>query len=245
MEYECIDPELGKELWRLDDPGTAPEQRRILLRHCHHCSACASVRALAETLDQAAQDGALNRLTPPRRPARWSPWATPFGGLAVAASLALIMLLPPSADTMRAPTRAAMPQAEIIRPVTDEVVATSRPTIRWTPLERAREYHVVVTTEAGNELWRTRTEATEARPGRDDGIDAPGRYRIWIEPVPKTLAATGSFGGSFVRGSIWEAARWRMAHAAMWVVSLGVLGLILLSWGVAMALQNRGREAAA
>lgn len=239
MNHECIDPDLGQDIWRLDDPSTTPELRQVLLRHCHHCSACASTRALDEALKRAVRSGAVDLAGPRRRRHRGALWSMSLGGTALAASLALVILLPPS--TAQAPTRAALPPVRVIRPVTDEVIATSQPTIRWTALEQARAYDVIVTTEAGEERWRTRTEATEVRLPDGSGIDGPGRYRIWIEPIPSHLAASGSFGSSFIRGDAWGAGRYRLRHAAGWVVALGGLGIALLAWGTVMLVSDRRR----
>lgn len=239
MNHECIDPDLGQDLWRLDDPSTAPELRQALLRHCHHCSACASTRALADLLDRAVKSGVVDLAGPRRHGQRRAQWSLSLGGAALAASLALVLLLPPPAE--QAPTRAALPPVRVIRPVTDEVIATPRPTISWTALERARAYEVTVTTEAGEERWRTRTEATEVRLPAGSDIDAHGRYRIWIEPVPSHLTPSGRFGSSFIRGDAWDAGRYRLKHAAGWVVALGGLGIALLAWGAVMVASDRRR----
>jgi len=245
MNYECIDPDLGQDIWRLDDPVTAPELKQVLLRHCHHCSACASTRAVSQAVDQAVQAGIVGG-TPPKRTLRAgrSQWSVGIGGLAMAASIALIVMLPPRDFSREAVTRSSGGSPAILSPVTDEVIASSQPTIRWSPLDRARSYDVAVTTEAGVTIWSTSTASTSVRVPAESALGAPGRYRVMIEPVPSHLVPGRVFGSSFVLGNRRSAAVDRIQRSRVWVRLVGILGLGTAMAGLITMEKSRRRRSA-
>ncbi len=236
--YECIDLDLGRELWRLDDPDTDPELRETLRRHAHYCHACRILLALDAEIESAVRDGALPVPSLPAARPAWPRLVLGSGAFALAASLALIALLPTQGTLGKLTTREQGAPA-IVRPVADEVIASGRPTISWSPVPGARAYEVSVRSVDGDYAWSGRSETTSIRIPRDDALPRDRRFRVAVVPVPPRTGPEGGMDSSFRRSSWLTAGSYRVTHARGSVQSLGIVGLLAIIAGMGGALRRR------
>jgi hypothetical protein len=96
--YACLDPSLGGELWRLDDPATDPVRRRRLSVHLGFCASCRQQRAVETVVEEALRSGELRLGGGPGRHVRRLRVAAGIGGAALALGLATVFFLPPGAS---------------------------------------------------------------------------------------------------------------------------------------------------
>jgi hypothetical protein len=152
----CLDPRLGADLWRLDDPATAAATRQRLDHHLAHCHSCRQQRHVEAAVLGGLRDGRF-RLN----------WATRWrlhiyrgiataGAIALGVGLLLLFVLPPRTPLVQR----TVPR--ILRPVPGEVVLGSRARLVWSAIPGATGYEVIVRDAAGEVVWRTRTDKTRA-----------------------------------------------------------------------------------
>ncbi len=243
--YECVQPELGDELWRLDDPDTDPRLREWLVRHRAVCDACRLTRAIGNRLQGEVAtgsvvigtdgDGAGMRRPSWRRPAHW----IRAGGLALAASLVLVFVLPPSTTGLDLLFRTSVEQSGILRPVEDERLVTDTPRIAWLPVAGASEYRVTIRQVDGRYRWQDVVTVPElVVPGEAD-LPAGARLRAIVEPVPDDLLPPGELSVTFRRTGYPRFAIYRLAAAPVPVKALLSLGLILVIFGLGRVLHHR------
>ena len=241
FEFECIDAELGDQLWRRDDPDCPAELRRRLDLHHAHCAACRLQVAVQERTAAGLRDGRLKLAAPAS--GRLPVWLGTFGGTALAAGLALVLLLPPRAPHEDLVLRGAadgMPAIE--RPVPGEVVRGGRPTLRWTPLDGASRYEVQVTMAEGDYSWSASTDQAEARVPAGMDLPRDARFRVSVAPVPAHLAPDGAMRTSFRTGDTAAWLGYRLRRGATPGRAAGLVGALslLLAVGVAVVRQRSG-----
>lgn len=236
--YECVDPELGDELWQLDDPGSDAALRGRLEAHLSVCAGCRLLRAAEARTREGLREGRLV-LHDDARPRRL-PWTLGGGGaLALAACLALVLLGPPRAPGDDLRLRADGDRPAITRPVSEEVVLGERPHVAWTPVEGATAYRVTLCSVDGAHEWAHETDASSLRVPEDAGLASSARYRILLETVPAHLAG-GGVRSSFRTGTLGEFLRYRFGAAPLWVLLLGAFGAGLGGLGIASGSLRRG-----
>lgn len=235
-EYECVDPALGAELWRLADPSCPEELRGRLETHVAFCADCrlqlaVDRKAVAILQDESSVDipvvAGLERTR-----GRLSGWSAGLGATALAAGLALLILLPP-----RAPHESLTLRGDdgpvIERPVADEVVRGRTPALRWTALTGATRYDVRIEAVAGNYRWSTQTETPSASVPQDRELPPQTRFRISVSPIPAHVAPDGALRSSFRTGGTGAWLAHRLRHGAAAGRVLGGVGLLGLLAGVA------------
>jgi hypothetical protein len=224
--YECVDPDVGEEMWRLGAPALDAALRRRLETHLTVCDACRLRRAVERRVAEGLSDGTLS--LPARRRGPRAARAVAWGGaLAAAAGLALMMILPPRArDGDRLVRGPGDPQFR--RPVEGEVVRGGRPTLSWAAIEGATAYRIVVDEVGGDHAWRGETAGLSIDVPAAVELPASRDYRAFLEPVPADLAQPGGVSVSFRTGDTLEFLVYRLA-ASPWVarafVLAGLLGL--------------------
>lgn len=233
--YTCVDPPVGEQLWRLEAPDLDPAFRMQLEAHLEACAACRQLRALAAATGRLAQRGALGEPRP-----GWRPQSARLmrgrlrriAGLALAASLAGALMLPP-----RSVERGWLARGEdvdrFLRPAEGEVLATRHPHLRWTPIAGASGYRVEIRDPAGLSVWTGESEGAHLRlPGA--AALAGGRdYRAILITRPADLLPPGKVSVSFRIDSPWRMAwhRLRWAHPLLQAAGAASLAAaLLLSW---------------
>ncbi len=238
-QHECIEPGLGEQIWRVDDPTTSPGLRSEIELHLRHCAACRLRSSLERDVADGLRDGRLSVSAPTAIRPSWARWTTGAGAAALAACLALIFLLPPRGAVDDMLLRGADDVA-VTAPRPDEVVLDRTPAIRWTALERANSYRVTVRDVDGDYAWTGETTDTELSIPDSDPLPSSARLRIEVVPTPAVAAPDGGLRSSFRSGSMGEFLGFR-AERSHPGVKLGALlgGLALLIGGIA-AIRQRG-----
>jgi len=231
-QHECIDPDLGREIWRLDDSTTDSAMAERLRTHVTFCAACRQERALAQALPRALQ--ADLRPVRTRRKAI-ATWISSSGGLLVAASLALLILLPPQAPESGSVRRASGHSPSIIRPVSDEMVAAGQPTISWEAVTDARAYNVTLRSENGDVAWQGEVAETSLNVP----LPAGGRFSVAVEPIPAYLADHSRLRTTFRTGQWHDVLGYRLMAGPAVGRILGLAGLIALASGLAATFWRR------
>lgn len=238
-DYECIDPDLGSELWRLEDPDCEPGLKERLVTHVAFCADCRLRLQVHQEVVDGLRGGKLELPQGRRSNLQLTRGFSTMGLTALAASLALAFLMPPQSPDARIITRAAeLPGIE--RPVPDEAVQSAQPSIRWTPVENVTTYKVTVRGVENDYSWTGETKETELRIPADKSLPADTRFRVSLETVPADLSPQGGWRSSFSRVSTLDFIGYRLKSAqptARWSAWAGLFGL-----GAAAALALKGRR---
>ncbi len=231
-EHECIDPGLGEQLWRLDDPATGAALRRRLQTHVRFCDACREERQFAEMVAADVASGAVSLSGGRARSPRAGPWLLGGGALAMAAALLVILIATPRAPEPLLRGEPARPR--ILQPVPDQVVLGGTPDLAWSAMPGAREYVVTVTAVGGGSRWTARTETPGVAIPDGAALAVGQRYRIAVVPVPADVGPRGGLRGSFHTGGVLAVARDRLARAPAAILALGALGLLAMVGGAVL-----------
>ena len=167
-----------------------PARREALADHATRCAECALVQRGLGMLarDAAAFDPGVPRAVAPRAtavPARWV-----YGGLAAAAAVVLVLLLPgrpgpqpgppPSLDPVRSAPRAAPVALTPSGPLTEAPRA-----FRWQAIPDARRYRVELSSAEGDRLWTSPPLQGDTTPWPTDVPAAPGVYHWLVVALPE------------------------------------------------------------
>lgn len=236
-DYECIDPGLGEQIWRIDDPATPPDLSRRLVAHVRHCADCRLHLALTRDLAAGLRDGTLAAEVAAGSPA-WARWTGGLGGLALAACLALVFLLPPAPAGEDRLLRGADAPA-VTAPVPDAVILDRTPVVRWTPVERATRYRVSVREVGGDFAWSAETSGNEIAVPAAATLPRAARLRVDVEPVPAHLVRGGRLQSSFRTGGWNEFLGFRLQAAPAGLLVGAIAGLAGLLAGGLGVLRHR------
>lgn len=231
-DFECIDPGLGAQIWRLDDPTTAPGLRDRLDLHVRHCADCRLALAVAREAGEGLRAGRLV-VAGPLLPA-WIRWTGGLGAGALAACLALVFLLPPR-PAGDSPLLRGTGAPAVTSPAPDTVIRDRTPEIRWTPLEHAVRYRITVREVGGDYAWQG--ESVTPAFALPSGADLPvsSRFRVDVEPVPAHAAPGGRLQSSFRTGSWGEFVDFRLGAAPPALLAgalAGLAGLLAGAYGL-------------
>jgi len=236
--YECLDPTLGAELWRLADPDCPDELRSRLETHVKFCADCRLKLAVEHGTATGLRDGSLDLTLGANWRSRPAVWTTGLGAAALAAGLALLILMPPRAPHEQLTLRGD-DGPTIERPVADEVVLDRQPTVRWTALAGATRYDLRVEAVEGDYRWSVSTDNPEATIPREHSLPAATRFRVRVEPVPAHLAPDGALRSSFRTGSLGAWFGHRLSHGVDAGRALGGVGLAAFMAGLVVLLRSR------
>lgn len=236
----CLDPDLGRQLWQLQDPQCPADLRVRLETHVAFCADCRLQLAVERDAVAGLHDGTLVLATSDRKRSFWAVWSAGIGTAALAASLALFAILPPSAPHERLVLRGDDGPV-IERPVADEIVLGKRPTVRWTPLPGASRYEVQVEAVDGSYRWTASTDQPAAAVPATQPLPAATRFRVRVDPVPAHLAPAGAMRSSFRTGGLGAWLVHRARYGAGSGRALGVFGLASLAAGaLGLSVLRRG-----
>ena len=221
--YDCIDPEVGERIWRLDLPELPDEERRGLDAHVLACHACRLQREIGEQVRWMVRDGSLQASTPVRR----SPWLERIAAVAVAAALTGVLMLPPRPLGDVAVVRGS-DAARFERPVEGEVVRPESVRLSWTPVAGAARYVVRIDALDDSQSWQGVVEEPTLKPPAGAGL-APGTaYRALLSTQPADLLPPGRTSVTFRTGTALQVALHRLRYARLELQALGFGGLALL-----------------
>jgi len=233
-QYECVEPELGELLWRRLDPGLEPDLRSRLQDHLSICDACRLTLLVEGRIEGGLRAGewALEggRSVRPATGSRTRKSTVFAGGLALAASLVLMLILPPAARAPLGVVRGDTAGMGFVRPVESEVLVTSRPDFRWTPIAGATAYRIEVSQVDGPWFWSGRTGRAELRLPAESALPPRGSFRAMVQTIPADLSGLADVTVSFRRGAFGAFLSYRAAASPLWVKFLACGGLALLTW---------------
>jgi len=233
-DYECVEPELGDQMALLVRADLDPRLAALLRSHLAICDACRLGRAVEQRLPQAlASAPRARRLVPRWRGGTW-------GGVALAAGLALMMLLPPRPDGDDLLPRGVEEGVRLLRPVEGEVVVAGHPRIRWSPADDATGYRVRVEAMDGSWRWDETVDGATASTRVTTPLPAGSEFRIYLEPTPADLAPPGGVAVACRSGSALEVAGYRLGAAPLPAQLLAAAGaLVWLAAGYGRWIRRR------
>jgi hypothetical protein len=230
--FECVEPALGDQLGLLPDPDLAPDVRKQLNDHLAICDSCRLELAIEQRVAAGLADGLLTLDTAgathrsPRRP-RFLAWG---GGVAMAASLALMFLLPPTPSGPEVLRRSGDEEPRFVRPVEGELVGTATPELKWTAIDGATAYRLQISKIGGEAVWSARVKTTSVRVPESLPLTGPASYRAILEPVPADLAGFADVNVTFRRDGTAPFLAYRLQAAPVITRWLGAAGLA--AWGL-------------
>jgi hypothetical protein len=230
--YECIEPRVGDQLWRLEAPGTDATLRSQLEAHVAVCQACRLLLDLDAKSRELSRSGALGRDgsgTPSWLSLRR--WLRPpvLAAAALAAATLAALIMPP-----RPVDRGGLARGEdvvrFLRPVEGEVVTPGQRTLSWTPVDGATRYRVELRDGLGKRVWSGESAGTSVSLPGSVPLDAGTRYRALLGTQPTDLLPPGGTSVAFRVGSPWRAAlhRLRWASPILQGVSIVAAGLLIV-----------------
>ncbi len=241
---ECVQPELGDQLWRLDDVDADPDLKLRLERHLSVCDDCRLQRAVHGRLGELAEAGEIVIDVEAEEPKRlWSHGSDrllmSYGGLALAASLALTMLIPPTLSQMPGESRGETPESVFLRPIEGEVTADDTPRLSWRSIEGATAYRLEISQIDGDYLWQGRTTTTSLRVSSETPLPDHGHFRVLLETVPSDLSPLGGISVAFRRAHQASVLVYRARVAPLLVQLLGGLGMVSLLSSIPFMVRRR------
>jgi hypothetical protein len=244
--YECVEPAIGRELWRGAAPGATETERNLRSEHLRICDACRLAAAVERDVASGLVDGSL--MLPLRAPAgrRKRPHRKALvPALAAAATsmaaigLLLVMVLPPLPLHEAGRDRSGADEG-FLRPVEGEMISGRSPVFRWRPVPGARSYGLRVEEVGGDVVWEGATETPRIALPPEAALVQGREYRAHLETVPRDLVASGALAVRFRTGSPAAVIRYR-AQAAPWPARLLVLlGLLAGLAAATVRLRDRG-----
>ncbi len=240
FEYECIDRELGSNLWRLDSDDTAPELRKRLETHVSFCADCRIRRRINAEMSTGLNKGHL-QLPPKAGLNLFSRSVTATGFLALAASVLFMFMLPPVPAHQKMVVRGDDNIKTIISPIPDEVLLNHNPTISWQFLPEATSYQVRVEGVGNAYKWQQKTSDSQIQIPAGKNLPNSERFRVFVEPVPGYLAPAGGWRSSFSTASILPFLKYRIGAAPLMVQVMSLFSLGLLALGAITPLVRKRR----
>lgn len=230
--FECIDPQIGDQIWRLERSEPDLDWTAELEAHVSACHACRLLVSLDAKTRELARSGRLEGAATAPRPQslRWARRrATWIAGLGLAACLAGVAFLPPRPVGAGSSVR-GLDRIRFLRPVEGEVLATGRPLLRWTPIDGASRYLVEVRDRDGTSLWQGETPRPEIRLPGELSLTHGREYKALLSVQPADLVPPGHPSVLFRTGSPWSmlAHRLRWAHPLLQAATVLALGLVVL-----------------
>lgn len=154
------------------------------------------------------------------------------GGLAVAASLVGVLLLPPRPDG-RVVSLRGEGEAVFVRPVEGEVIYTGHRQLEWREVPGATGYQLQLRDEQGATVWEGGTELTVIRLPESVRLQSSQNYKALLAVRPPDLIPPGGASVAFRTGGAREYALQHVRRPDLRALFLGIAGLGLISLGAA------------
>ncbi len=240
--FDCVEPKWGDQLWRYHEPDLDPKLRQGLADHLFICDACQLSRASEEALAAALSDGRVTA-APATSPQVISlPWLRWGSVAAVAASLVLMLVLPPTGRQAGGVRRGASPDPHFQRPVEGEVLRTSAPELKWSAIPGATSYQVQISEVGGPYQWSAATDEPSIRIPADQPLPDDGIFRGVVQPVPADLVGMADVSVAFSRSGWREFALYRAGASPLWLRLLTLVGASGLVLNLVFLVLNRGLQ---
>lgn len=245
--YQCIEPDLGQDIWRLDLPDLAAEEFKLLNDHLRLCDACRLYGAMDRKFGEGLANGSLalpgdrdgEKFSPPVAWLSFGSRIPAFGaGLALAASLLLVFMLPPEARDGGLVSRAGF-EAPFVRPVEGEVIARMGTYLSWRKIQGASKYLVRIDEVGGDFQWSGESRGLSLALPTANDMPRGADFRAYLTPVPQDLAPTEGLSVSFRTDSYGAFLHYRLGAAAWPARWLGLGGLLVGCWALSMRLRGR------
>ncbi len=227
--FECVDPSVGDEIWRLDLPAIDAASRHVLEAHVSVCHACRLHRDLDTRTGRLVRDGELEPVAAPPAATGTSGVARAAGvaaALAIAASMVGVLFLPPRPSEGVMTVRGEG-EARFTRPVEGEVVTAGACRLSWTEVPGASSYEVRVTDREGAFAWTGTTDRNRIDVPADAGLAGDADYKAVLSARPLDLLPPGRTSVAFRTGTSAAVAAHRLRRAQPWLHGLGLAGLCL------------------
>lgn len=153
-----------------------------------------------------------------------------FGGLAVAASLVGVLLLPPTPAGRFSAARGPG-EPVFVRPVEGEVLPARHRRLEWRGVPGATGYQVQLRDDEGTTVWEGGTELTVIRLPGYVKLESRRNYKALLTVRPPDLLPPGGASVAFRTGPAWESALQRVRRPDLRAFLLGVAGLGLAVLG--------------
>lgn len=234
LNYECIEPELGQELWQYDCPVVESDFKTKLMNHLTLCQKCNQIRELDSVLANGLSNGTLQikkpvYTTPAKRYA--TRFVASLGSMAIAAGLVLIFMLPIQSNVMQVDRGIA--DSGFFAPVASEVITGGKVNLAWAPIKSATGYILRLETAEGDWQWSAKTDKNRIIV---EHLPAESNITAYLKSIPGDLSPIGGWSISFRHGSFSEFAQFRVKNSAVFARILIVFGLFsagslfLLRW---------------
>jgi hypothetical protein len=232
--FECVEPDVGRELRHWTGPGATAAQRAQREDHLRICDACRLEAAVAREMLAGLADGSLvlpgnsaaaHRRRPRVLPIRPFPALTGAAACLVAAGLALAVLLPPVSPAGPGADRSGAEEG-FVRPVEGETVGSDDLQFRWHPVTDATGYALRVEEVGGDFAWEGDSPTGSLVLPASVDLPVAREFRAYLTPIPRDLAPSGSLSVRFRSGTAGAVWRYRATAApwpARWLVLAGLL----------------------
>ncbi|MCP4144916.1 MAG: hypothetical protein GY752_06480 [bacterium] len=234
LNFECIEPELGQELWQYDCPEVDPDLKTKLGNHLTLCQKCNQIRELDSVLASGLSNGTLQI----KKPVYASPvkrYATRFvasmGTMAIAAGLVLMFMLPIQENANQVDR--GLDKSGFFMPVDSEVITGGKVNLAWAPVKRATGYLLRLESAEGDWQHSVKTDKNRIMIPH---LPAESNITAYLKSIPGDLSPIGGWSISFRHGSFSEFAQFRVKNSAVFARILIVFGLFsagslfLLRW---------------
>ncbi len=232
---ECVDPDVGADLHLLDTEALDSDRRRLLQDHLAVCDCCRLRTALEERFATALREGDLDApatITPLPSRRRVPGFVGAWGGFAMAAGLALMIILPPTAPD-EGLSRSADAGRYFVRPVEGEVLADHTPVISWHGVDGASGYRIVVESADGGYRHEQMVETASYEIPDDASLPDGERVRAYLYSIPEDLGPPQGQSVTFRTGNALDVAAHRATAAPLAARLLAGLGaLAAAAWVV-------------
>ncbi|MBC8423220.1 hypothetical protein H8E07_03775 [bacterium] len=249
--FECIEPDLGDQMWRLEGSDSEPLLRERLIDHLAYCDACRLKQGAVQHLQRALADGdvelsrSVRRRAPlpsDRRYVGVIQKSGAWGGLALAAGIAMMLLLPPEKPGDDLTSRSGPDTARFLEPVESQVVSDRTPRIAWTGVEGASGYQLTLEAEQEEYHLSETTSETSLRIPAETALPEHALIRACLETIPPDLGPLGGISLTFRTGSPTEALGHRLQTASLYSRLLTGFGLLVMLVSAVAMLSGRIRH---
>jgi hypothetical protein len=233
--YQCVQPELGDQIWQLEIDTTAEELQTRLRHHLTVCDSCRLTLAVSSLIEETGHkrplDFGADALPVVPEAGKRSRLMAVSGGLALAASLSLALLLPPGQLERSLVRGPSIP--EFVTPVEGEILLQKTPKLSWTPVSGATAYRIQVSGVGNNYQWTAESSTHFVAIPSNSPLPLGEEIRVVVQPVPLDLVPMGSISVNFHRESPGRFLTYRARSAPAPVKILGLFGLGALILGLA------------
>ena len=226
-QLECVDTSVGERILELESSTLDADERILLEAHRDVCSFCRLTLDLHHRLGSGIRDGSLevNKFNDLKivQQRKWTGWTA---AVAIAASLVLVMVLPPRPVGPTLVERGT-DDAQFLQPVEGEVVRDGELTLAWTDVPGADSYRVQITGLNEGFTWQGTSDELQLVVPQIAGLTSNETYRVLLSTVPADLLPPGGTSVSFRTGGFFAVASHRVRRAQPVSYMLALSGLAM------------------